>query len=123
METANGNAGIFDAVEAYLASWSEERVANLQKVDGGWGPFDDNLRPLRVTSAPEVYCLRDAICGQCKALTDARMMPTPELIELAAFFQATSKLLEDRGVVQQRQSRVGTRAPSTPTHHKAVVGW
>ncbi len=49
MAAASEAGEIADAVSSYLGDWSNERIRNLQKVDGGWGPFDEQQRvePLR----------------------------------------------------------------------------
>src|SRR5271156_1305009 len=43
--TVTNPGEIVRAANHYLATWSKDRIENLQKIDGGWGPFDSQKRP------------------------------------------------------------------------------
>jgi hypothetical protein len=104
------------AVQRYLASWPEERIANVQKIDAGWAPFDTCLRPLQINGALDVRCIRDAIHCQCMALREARVALMPELTELDEFFFIANEIIESKG---RTQLRLHTSA--TPSHHAAFA--
>ena len=91
---ANSTSTMIEAVQLYLASWSMERIAKVQKIDAGWAPFDLNQRPLRVNGALDVRCIRDAINCHCMALRESTVRPTPELVELEEFFFASNEMFE-----------------------------
>ncbi len=97
MAEANGISAIVEAVQEYLASWSNERIGRIQKVDAGWAPFDVSQRPLRVNGALHARCIRDAIHSHCMALSEAGLALTPELVELDEFFFAASEMIESFG--------------------------
>lgn len=83
------------AVRDYLAVWPSERVARVQRVDAGWAPFDQDQKPTAVYRATDVHRICNAVHGQCMALRDAGVAPTPELVELDRFFLlATAKLAQ-----------------------------
>ena len=83
------------AVRDYLAVWPSERVARVQRVDAGWAPFDQDQKPTAVYRATDVHRICNAVHGQCMALRDAGVAPTPELVELDQFFLlATAKLAQ-----------------------------
>lgn len=90
------------AVQHYLASWPEERIANVQKVDAGWAPFDTCLRPLQINGALDVRCIRDAIHCQCMALREAGVALMPELTELDEFFFIATEIIESKGRAQSQ---------------------
>lgn len=89
--SANSTSAMIEAVQLYLASWSMERIAKVQKIDAGWAPFDLNQRPLQVNSALDVRCIRDAIHCHCMALRESSVRPTPELVELEEFFSPPTR--------------------------------
>lgn len=97
MAEAREPSSIIDAVHEYLASWSKARIANLQKIDAGWAPFDAGQQPLQIDSALGVRCVGDAIHKQCMALRDAGVALTPELVELDEFFFAAREMVEHLG--------------------------
>jgi hypothetical protein len=88
------------AVQHYLASWPEERIANVQKIDAGWAPFDASARPLQINGALDVRCIRDAIHCHCMALRDASVALMPELTELDEFFFIANEIIESKGRAQ-----------------------
>jgi len=91
---------IVDAVNAYLSSWPKSRIRNLQKVDGGWGPFDGRQEPLLLRGVGDVPRLFEAVHRQCINLVEADMAPGPEIMELDRFLlvaaQAARALLSRR---------------------------
>lgn len=108
--SANSPSAMVEAVRLYLASWSIERIANVQKIDAGWAPFDLNQRPLQVNGALDVRCIRDAVHCHCMALRDSSVGPTPELMELEEFFFATNEMLESTKRVASAERRNLRRA-------------
>ena len=106
---AQGISKIIEGVQDYLDSWSKERITNLQKMDGGWGPFDERQRPLRISGAGAVHCSRDAIHRHCIALAKVGMSLTPELMELNEFFHVAGKLIEIYGEAALQASRPESR--------------
>ncbi|MGA8051640.1 MAG: hypothetical protein WCA09_15790, partial [Burkholderiales bacterium] len=80
--TAEVPAEVLSAVQDYLNAWPKERVANLQRVDGGWAPFDHDQTPSQVHSVRDLWRFRDAVHSQCIALKQARLQLTPEILEL-----------------------------------------
>ena len=103
--SANSTSAMIEAVQLYLASWSMERIAKVQKIDAGWAPFDLNQRPLQVNSALDVRCIRDAIHCHCMALRESSVRPTPELVELEDFFFATNEMLQSSSRVESARTR------------------
>jgi len=76
---------VLQTVQNYLNAWDRERISDLQKVDGGWAPFDWSQAPLQITSIVRLQRFRDAVRRQCHALKQAGLQPTPEIIELDEF--------------------------------------
>jgi len=110
MASANGAGAIIEAVQLYLASWSKDRIANVQKIDAGWAPFDVSQRPLHVNGEPDVRCIRDAIHCHCMALREAGVALTPELVELDEYFFLANEMLEHLGHAPLE------RIPATRSH-------
>ncbi len=102
------------AVRDYLAVWPSERVARVQRVDAGWAPFDQDQKPTAVYRATDVHRICDAVHGQCVALGNARIAPTPELVELDLFF-----LLAIAKLAQLEPEPAPARAPQPPSRHDA----
>lgn len=123
MANADGIPAIFNIVQSYLASWSKERIANLQKIDAGWAPFDIGGQPLEVNDALAVRCIRDAIHHHCIALREARVALTPELVELEEFFHVATEMVETFGSTPMRAWAPLTRTPSIPSHADVFVNW
>lgn len=118
MAKAKGTSAIIEAVQRYLASWSKERIANVQKVDAGWAPFDVNQRPLKVNGALDVRCIRDAIHCHCMALREAGVALTLELVELDEFFFVVSEMIENHSRIPLQE-----RTPETPSHRDVFANW
>mgnify|MGYP001591416054 FL=1 len=121
MAEANGISAIVDAVQEYLASWSNERVGRIQKVDAGWAPFDVSQRPLQVNGALDARCIRDAIHCQCMALREAGVALTPELVELDEFFFAASEMIESFGGAAMHARTPAIRSAAIASHRELFV--
>ncbi len=78
-------AEILTIVRAYLWSWDTERIANLQRMDGAWAPFDQQRQPQEILHVLNLYRLAEALRSQCAALDEAGVRKVPELIELEEF--------------------------------------
>lgn len=87
-------AEIFITIQSYLDSWSKERISSLQKVDGGWAPFDHGQRPVQINGVRDLRRVCDAIHRQCVTLRQARMALTPELIELNEILFIAAQMAE-----------------------------
>jgi hypothetical protein len=87
-------SGILECVRTYLWSWSPERVASLQKIDGGWAPFDHLQQPIGVYSAADVHRISTALRSQCKALDASQIELTPDILELDLFLFLAGQLLD-----------------------------
>jgi len=123
MARADGIPAILDAVQNYLASWSKERVASLQKIDAGWAPFTAAEQPLEISDALSVRCIRDAIHHQCIALREVRVALTPELVELEEFFHVATEMVENFGCTPMQARAPMMRTPAIPTHADVFVNW
>jgi hypothetical protein len=118
MEKSAEASGAIEAVRLYLASWSKERIAIVQKIDAGWAPFDTVQRPLQVNGALDVRCIRDAIHCHCMTLRHTSLALTPELMELDEFFFAANAIIETNWRVQTQ-----SRAPAVPSHRDLIANW
>lgn len=85
---------IVRAANDYLASWSAERIENLQKVDGGWGTFDAQGRPEPIDDVGYIARISNVLSNQCVALKDAGIQPTLELLELDLYFAVARQMAE-----------------------------
>ncbi len=92
---AESPAEVLRAVQSYLNAWAKERIESVQKIDGGWAPFDRDQKPLRVNGVRDLRRIRDAIHRHCIFLSDAGMAPTQELRELDEFFCAATEMAEN----------------------------
>jgi len=79
---ARGAADVVASVRDCLAAWPRERVANMQRVDGGWAPFDANQQPMPPYRSADVHKICDSVHGQCASLQGAGVAPSPELLAL-----------------------------------------
>jgi hypothetical protein len=114
MPNPTGTAAIVEAVQEYLASWPQERIASLQQADTGWASFDVNRRPLRVYDALDVRCIRDAIHSHRMALSGTGVAMTPEFVELEEFlFLAIGMIANLEQTAFQAQA---IRTPAIPSH-------
>jgi len=85
---------VVDAVRAYLESWSTERVAQLQRADAGWAPFDQHHQPLSLACAADVDDVHRGLHDHCIALRASGLKLPPELHELDLFLLLAHALLE-----------------------------
>jgi len=101
---ARSAADVVSAVRSYLAAWPKARVADLQRSDGGWAPFDPDLQPIPLYRPSDLQGICDAVHGQCVSLQGAGVAPAPELLELDVFLLlACAKLAEiEPGLAPQR---------------------
>jgi hypothetical protein len=123
MSRAKGISNIIEAVQGYLGSWSKELVAGVQRIDGGWAPFDELQQPRHVYSPAAVHCIRDSLHRHCMALREAGIALTPELLELDEFFYAASRMLEKYGEAALRWQSDPGRLPAVPTRADVSVNW
>ena len=77
---------VIGAASSYLARWSKDRIENLRKIDGGWGPFDYQGRPEPIRGVADFARISDALSRHCLALKEGGIALTPELLELDLFF-------------------------------------
>lgn len=96
MHAAPGADAFVNAVSEYLASWPRQKIENLQRVDGGWGPFDENGRPTRLRTLADVVWIGDTVRRHFVALKEAGIAPNPELVELEQCLSVARQLAEDR---------------------------
>ena len=115
---ASSTSAMIEAVQRYLASWSMERIAKVQKIDAGWAPFDLNQRPLQINGALDVRCIRDAIHCHCMALRESSVPPTPELVELEEFFFAANEMVESSKRIASAE-----RTRETLSHRNVIANW
>ena len=87
-------AEVLRAIQGYLNAWPKDRVKSLQRVDGGWAPFDEDQMPSEVDGVQDLRRIRDGVHLQCVALKQARVQLTPELIELDEVLFIASQLAE-----------------------------
>jgi hypothetical protein len=92
---SRGGPDVIEAVRAYLASWSVERIAHIQRFDAGWAPFDEHQRPVPLFRPIDVHKACNALHEQCFALGNAGVSPLPDLLELARFLRLACARLED----------------------------
>jgi hypothetical protein len=102
---------IVRAASDYLASWSRDRIENLQKVDGGWGTFDTQGRPDPICDLAHIARISNVLGNQCAALKDAGIQPTLELLELDLYF-AVGKQMAEAFMASNARLRTGT-SPKT----------
>lgn len=121
MAQARGADAIVDVVRDYLASWSEERIARVQRIDAGWAPFDPNCRPLKIDGVLDVRCIRDAIHCHCMALVEAGVPLTPELAELDQFFLVARDMAERVG--RSQAPTPVRRSPAAPSSNDRFANW
>jgi hypothetical protein len=85
---------VIGAASSYLAGWSKDRIKNLQKIDGGWGPFDYQERPEPILRVGDFARISDQLSRHCLALKEGGIEPTPDLLELGLFFALAKQAAE-----------------------------
>jgi len=123
MAEATRTSEIVETVQEYLASWSKERIAGIQKIDAGWAPFDVSQRPLQINGTLDVRCIRDAIHCHCMALREAGVALTPELVELDEFFFIANQMIENFGRPALHARTPVARTPAIPSYRDVLVNW
>ncbi len=94
LTTATRADEIVGAARNYLASWPKNRIENVQKIDGGWGTFDQHQRPEPIHGVADIIQMSDALSRHCLALKDAGIDPTPDLLELDLYFALAKQVAE-----------------------------
>jgi hypothetical protein len=122
MHEAPGADALVNAVSEYLASWSKQKIENLQKLDGGWGPFDKNGRPTRLRTVADATWIGDTVHRQLVALEEAGIAPNPELEELDLFFSIAKQVVEDRLAGRSREDSGAPRRGAYPQWAKGNTG-
>ena len=114
---AQGASDVVAAVRDYLAAWPQARIANIQRLDGGWAPFDARQQPILLHRPTDVHRICDAVHAQCASLRAADVTPAPELLELDLFLSlACARLAQvEPGMAPQRAS-LGERQPESRAH-------
>jgi len=109
--TVTNPGEIVRAANHYLATWSKDRIENLQKIDGGWGPFDSQKRPESIHGVGHIARISNVLSNHCRALEDAGIDATPEILELDLYF-ALAKEIGDNFIASSSRFRTGT-SPQT----------
>ncbi len=107
---------VIGAASSYLARWSKDRVENLRKIDGGWGPFDYQGRPEPIRGVVDFARISDALSRHCLALKEGGIDPTPELLELDLFFALAKQSAKTFLPVTPRPYTSTSRSPSVYRH-------
>lgn len=118
VEAAEAPAEVLKVVKSYLDAWPKERVDSIQRVDGGWAPFDSNQRPSQVDGVRNLRRIRDVVHRHCMFLREAGMALTPELVELDEFFLVATEMAENLGLAASQ-----ARTPAIPPHRDVLVNW
>jgi hypothetical protein len=90
--TGERAANVVEAARAYLACWTPDRIWRLQRMDGGWGPFDDRGRPEPIYEAADIARISQALNHQRRELAAAGIELAPEFLELHLYFAISSRL-------------------------------
>lgn len=115
LSMSDGAGEIVSAVGNYLDSWRKERIENLQKIDGGWGPFDIHQRSEPLHGVADVARISGNLSKHCRALKDTGLEPTPELLELDLYF-ALAMQYADKFVAPRQQRYIAARPVSGYRH-------
>jgi hypothetical protein len=108
---------VVTAVRSYLAAWPKARVADLQRIDGGWAPFDADLQPTPLYRPADLQRICDAVHGQFASLQGAGVAPAPELLELDTFLcLACAKLAQIEPGLAPQRSGLADRQPESRAH-------
>lgn len=116
---AEGPAAVLAAVQGYLSTWTPERIARLQEIDGGRAPFDRDRRALPVSTVGRLSLFRDRIRHQRTALTQVGMPLTPELVELDEILSVATQMAESRKAPELKERSAAPDAAQTPVNSKS----
>ncbi|HET9736344.1 MAG TPA: hypothetical protein VFP62_13840 [Burkholderiales bacterium] len=114
---ARGAAEVVAAVRDYLAAWPQARVVQIQRLDGGWAPFDARQQPMPLHRPTDVHRIRDAVHAQCASLRAASVTAAPELLELDLFLSmACAKLADIEPAMAPQHPGSAERQPESRAH-------
>ena len=105
---ADGPLAVLAVVQSYLDRWPNERIADLQKVDGGWGPFDRSQRSLCLNTVGHLTYFQDVVHRQCVCLKEAKIQLTPEIMELDEMLSIASRYAEAMRAPRFKARSIGT---------------
>lgn len=91
---ASSVGDVIGTTSAYLGSWTKDRVLNLQKIDGGWGPFDFQGHAEPIHGAADIVRISNNLSRHCVALKLGGIEPTPEILELDLFLAISKQSAE-----------------------------
>lgn len=109
---AEGQSAVLSAIQSYLNAWPTENIASLQRVDGGWAPFDSGQRPLQVDTLEDLIRFREAVRRQCVALKQANLQLTPEIVELDEMLSIASQFAQAMRSTQFKHSAEASKRSS-----------
>lgn len=103
---------VLNVVHDYLRAWPKVRVANLQRIDGGWAPFDRDQNPLPVNTLGKLDLFQEAVHRHCLALSLLNRQSTPELMELNEMLTIAHQFAKALGTAafEELSANVGKRA-------------
>jgi hypothetical protein len=118
LHAASGPGEFVNAVSEYLASWSKPKIENLRKVDGGWSPFANDVRPTPFRTVAAAIGIGDSVRRQLAALKEAGIALNPELLELDLFFFAATQVAEVQMAVKSLDYGTAARRGAYPQYAK-----
>ena len=103
---------VLEVTQDYLRAWPRERVANLQRIDGGWAPFDSDRNPLPMSTVGRLELFQQAVHRQCLALSQANLRLTPEIMELDEMLTIATRFARTISGpdFKERSAKIVTRA-------------
>lgn len=107
---------VLRAVEGYLGSWSKERVQSLQKMDGGWGPFDETQRPVPVIGVGDLTRIQADVRDQRAAIAEVGFPLADELAELDMFLSVCTRRAHSLQCAEEKSNARVTDAPERSKH-------
>jgi hypothetical protein len=105
--TAEDLAEVLQATQSYLKAWPSERVVRLQRIAGGWAPFDQDRRPAPINGVRDLQRVQNAVHRQCVRLRQSGFALNPELLELDEVLFVAAETAES---LESRESKVRSRA-------------
>lgn len=94
---------VLKAIQDYIRAWPKERVADLQRMDGGWAPFDREQNPLPVDTLGHLALFQEEVHRQCLALSQENMQVTPELLELDEMLTIANQFAKAAGTPEFKE--------------------